>query len=441
MNRPHRKLADLLKNHLGNALIENSYFQMASTFFPSVMSTLFWILAARMYETSSVGYVTVLFSSLNILTVFASLGLGIAIIRFLPNSGEKGNRMLNTTFTIGGLASLIGSVAFIVGLDLWSPVLKEVLWEPIFAATFVMFSIVWTLRYLQSCVFLAKCKSRYTFSLNMLAGLVKLASLVLIVGVTSAVFGLFVAIGLGMVLTFLLAIVKFIPTVQRGYSPVPMICRESLQEIGHYTAANFVSRTLLQIQPFVLPIVVINALGAETSAFFYMAWAVGAMLIVLPSSIFNSLFAVASGSTFAQRENVIRSLRLLFALLLPAIIVLLLFADKILLLFGEDYSENGTTLMRLIALSIVPYAFNYLYVTIGRIEMKHGPLIAVSSGMTVLSLGLAYYLSAEMGLDGIGYGWLLGQTIVAIPVVALLWWKLQRGRTSRSALPDSGRPE
>lgn len=417
-----------LGSHLKDTLFNNSYFQMASALVPAAISMVFWIFAARVYDPSSVGYVSVLFSSLNIITVFSSLGLGIALIRFLPNSQSRGTRIINTSFTVGGIAAILLSLAFIAGLKLWSPQLVDILLKPYFVVVFIALSVIWTLRYLQSCVFLAKCQSRYTFVLNTVASILKLTFLVVISWITLTVFGLFMAIGLSAAAAFFVGLMGFLPKVQRGYSPIPTICMDTIREIGHYTTTNYLSRTLLQIQPFILPLIAINALGSEPSAYFYMAWTIGSMLVIIPASIFNSLLAVASKSAASLNVDISRSLRLLFTIALPSIALLFVLSEFILSFFGTEYSNNGATVLRLILLSVIPYSMNYLRITIDRVSTNHRNLVTVSTAMTVLSLGLTYYLATEMGLDGMGLGWMLGQTIVAIPVSLSIWKHVRNAR-------------
>ena len=196
-----------------------------------------------------------------------------------------------------------------------------------------------------------------------------------------------------------------------------------LNEIGHYSGGNYIARIFLQSSSLVLPLMVINILGAEMSAYFYIAWSVTAILKVIPTSIFNSLFAEGSNEEETLLANTKKSLKLLLLLLLPAILILLVIADKVLLLFGQAYFQNGALLLRIIAVSIIPYSINYLYITIARVKMDISSAIKVSVAITCLSLGLCYFLMLNMGLPGVGLGWLAGQSIVATPIALYLLWR------------------
>jgi len=67
------------------------------------------------------------------------------------------------------------------------------------------------------------------------------------------------------------------------------------------------------------------------------------------------------------------------------------------------------------SLSVIPWSINYIYITIGRIEKSIGNLIKVSVASAVTTVGFGYFMILKMGLNGAGFGWALGQTIVAIP--------------------------
>lgn len=412
-----------LKQHLNDPLFKNSYFLMASTAVTSILGFIFWIVAARLYEPAAVGLASAIIAALCLLAIFSNLGLGIGLIRFLPGAKDKGNSMINTCFTLSSLASMVIALIFLAGLEFWSPALLPVLQHPVFFASFIVFAIVWALNPLISCVFLAKRSTEFTFIQNAIASFLKLALIIPFAAFFNSAFGIFASVGMAVSVALLIAIFWFLPKVQQGYFPLCIVRREVLNEISHYSGGNYIARIFLQSSPLVLPLMVINILGAEMSAYFFIAWSITAILIVIPTSIFNSLFAEGSNEEETLRANTKKSLKLFLLLLLPAVIVVFVIADKVLLLFGQAYSQNGALLLRIIAVSIIPYSVNYLYITIARVKMDISGVIKVSAAIPCLTLGLCYFLMLNMGLPGIGLGWLAGQSIVATPVAAHLLWR------------------
>ena len=86
---------------------------------------IFWVLVTQFYSEVAVGFSSAVISAMGLLATVIVLGLDVSLIHFLPQT-EKPRELINTCFTIGTLSSLIISVAFPSGLNLWSPVLNFV---------------------------------------------------------------------------------------------------------------------------------------------------------------------------------------------------------------------------------------------------------------------------------------------------------------------------
>ncbi len=410
-----------LRSLYGVSLYRNAVYLMAGTLVTSVSGLVFWIIAARFYPVEAVGVASAVIASLGLLALFSELGLGVGLIRFLPGAGKNGNDMMNTCFTLSGLASVAIALVFLAGLHLWSPALLVVRQHPIFLAAFVVFVAATTLQGLVSNVFLAKLNTRFVFIKSIVLGVLRVALLPVLAVFFMGAFGIFASQGLAVTIAVLVAALWFLPKVQQGYRPIPKVDRKALNEVSRYAAGNYVGRLLWQVPPFVLPLVVLNALGAEMNAYFYIAWTIAIALRVIPSSVFNSLFAEGSNDEASIRTNTAKSLKLTFLLLLPLTIVIWIIADKLLLLFGEAYAENAALLLRVVTLAVIPWGVNYLYVSVERIRKNTRGIVTLTAAATCLSLGLSYILMLKMGLVGAGIGYAAGQSIVAVAVAIVLW--------------------
>ena len=67
----------------------------------------------------------------------------------------------------------------------------------------------------------------------------------------------------------------------------------------------------------ILPIMVLNVLGAEQAAYYYIAYAIAALLFIIPNAISMSLFVEGSHGE-ALKRTVVKSLVTIFSLLFPA---------------------------------------------------------------------------------------------------------------------------
>jgi O-antigen/teichoic acid export membrane protein len=158
---------------------------------------------------------------------------------------------------------------------------------------------------------------------------------------------------------------------------------------------------------------VINILGAEMNAYFYIAWAISGLLLAIPLATSTSLLAEGSFSPEKLRRNVIRSLKFIFLLLGAAIIVVFVFGRYLLLLFGEEYARNSFEILLILVLGSIPFAINSLYATIKRVQKEITPLIWVYGSIAIITLAASYLLMHNMGIIGVGIAWVNGNGVVA----------------------------
>ena len=114
-----------LRHQIKDPLYRNSLLLMASTAMTSGLGFFFWMVVARYYTEYEVGIAAAIISAVSVLALISSLGLNVALIRFLAKA-EKPVEMINSFFTINVLIALVVSGIFIAGLDLWSPAIAFV---------------------------------------------------------------------------------------------------------------------------------------------------------------------------------------------------------------------------------------------------------------------------------------------------------------------------
>lgn len=95
-----------------------------------------------------------------------------------------------------------------------------------------------------------------------------------------------VAVGTGILL--------LLPRVQKGYRPFPSVSKEVVNEMVHFSFANYAANMLWVLPQLILPLMVVNLLGAEQTAYFFIGWAVASILFVIPLATSFSLFAEGS---------------------------------------------------------------------------------------------------------------------------------------------------
>jgi O-antigen/teichoic acid export membrane protein len=413
-----------VRRHLADPLYKNSLFLILASAIGAPLGFVFWIVVAKQYSSSEVGLASAVVSAMGLLAVLSSLGFEIGVIRFLPQAADK-RVMINNCLTITGTCSVLLSVVFIVGLQLWSPALDVLQNNMLLGFCVVVFTVVTALLSVQRNVFIALRSARFVFLQDMIWQLLKiiLAVSLAFLAVSGIIFSWGIAICLALVIGNL-CLVKHQP----HYYPVPTISKGIVNDMLHFSLGNYLGNILSGAPTYVLPLMVVNILGAEPNAYFYMAYAIAAVLFMIPVAISQSLFAEGSHSPEKLRIDAIRAAKFTAIILTPLMIIILLVGDKLLLIFGQEYSQNASDVLRILSLSSIPLAFNALYVATKRVRSEIKPIIYTFLAITILTLGMSYSLMMLFGLTGVALGWTLSQTIVALGIGAILINKARRNR-------------
>jgi O-antigen/teichoic acid export membrane protein len=401
----------------GVSLYSNAVYLIAASAVSALVGFAFWLIAARFYLPTDVGLASAAISGASLLAMLANFGLGHGLIRFLPHSGKNASSLINSCFSLGSLTSLVLALIFLVGINLWSPALLFIRQNPIYLTAFLLFALASTLSILTGETFIAERRAGFVLAGGVIFNLLRLPLVILLAAFFHS-FGIFISVTIALGVTLLFNVFFFLPRAQLGYRPFFAVNKKVVNEMLHFSFANYLSVLFWAAPGLVLPIIVVNLLGAEFNAYFYIGWAIGGVLGVIPGAASTSLFAEGSSEQERLGINIWRSLKMILLLLVPAVVVILAFADRVLLLFGADYAENATTLVRILAISGLPLAINIVYLAIKRVEKKLKVIVSLTAFIAVVTLGLTYLLLPHMSINGAGIAWLISQAVVASVIMA-----------------------
>jgi O-antigen/teichoic acid export membrane protein len=416
-----------LKGRLRVPLYRNALYLMINAGITAMAGFAFWILAARLYSAEDVGLASATISAMMLLASFATLGLDYSLIRFLPNSGKKSNPMINSGLTLSGLSSIFFALVFVAGLGFWSRALLFLQRSPIQLCAFVVFTVGWTLYLVVQRTFVAMRLSGFALAQNGILQVIKIVAVILLATFLGA-FGIFASWGISQITAVLIGTFIFLPRIFPRYRPSISINGQIVKEMAHYSFSNYVANLLWNAPALILPIMVVNLVGTEDNAFFYIAWAIANVLFAIPVGTSLSLFADSSHDTQKTGQNVQRSLKLTLLILIPSIALISLIGAKLLHIFGAAYSENATELLWILGVSALPLSLNSIYFSTKRVEMKMKGVIAFNAFITVATLALSWVLMPHIGILGAGVAWLSSQSAVAL-IVIILW--LNRRKESK----------
>ena len=401
-----------LKSIFSISLYRNAIYLLSSTIVLSLTGFLFWIVAARFYSTESVGLASAAIAAMGLLAALSTLGLDFAIIGFWHNAGEKSRDMINSCMTVIVLASITVSIIFVVGLNFWSPALLTIREHPPFLFLFVMTVVATAAMTLNRQVFVAQRKAAFTLVQGLVFGLLRFVPLVLLATYFET-FGIFSSWGIAVLLAVVIGVLILIPRVESSYYPRPIVRKNLIKDMVGFSFTNYSAQIATVLPQFVLPLLVVNLVGEKQNAYFYICWAIGNILFMIPTSVSMSLFAEGSHDKTKLKQEVKQCFKLIAYILGPAVLLLLLFGGKLLLLFGKPYSENGTHLLWVLALSAIPVSVNYIYFSMKRVEMQMRSVVLLSWIIAIATLIMSYFLLPHMGITWVGVAWLSINAIVA----------------------------
>ena len=290
-----------------------------------------WVIAARFYSTEDVGLASATISAVMLLHLFSLMGFEFGLTHYLPiYKGDK-SKLINSCMTIVFFVSLIFALVFIVGLDVWSPALMWIRKNNGLLLSFIIFTILASLTPLQTLgVFVGLRKAKYSFIQNLSSSLLRLGALILLVGFGA--YGIFMSWVLASLFAFIIGLILTLRSIT-SYTPIPTIERGVINKILHYSLGNYISKIFSVIPSYSLPILVLNVLGAEQSAYFYIAWTISSVLLAIPIWTAHALLAESSYNPKELRRNSFEALKFIFLLLIPLVLGIIVFGKYILLFF------------------------------------------------------------------------------------------------------------
>ena len=405
-----------LKQTATTPLYSNAFYLMLNTAITSLLGFFFWMIVARFYTEAEVGFSSAIISAISLLALISLVGFNVSLVRFLPHA-DKPQALINSCYTLSGLISLVIAGICVAGVGFWSPALAFVKQNAIFTAAFVVFALLWTLSSLVDSTFVAGRRAGFVLSKNAIYSVLKLPLPILFVPFFHT-FGIVASWGIALAVALAVSIFLFLPKVQDSYKPVPTLRFSLLKDMWRYSGGNYLANLFMTCPSFILPQMVVNILSAEQNAYFYIGWMIAGLLFAIPLAVSTSLFAEGSHFEDKLKENVIRSLKFTYLLLVPAVIVLVLVGKWLLLAFGQSYSVNALHLLWVLSLSSLPSALSYIYTGILQVTGRIKELIAIWGFIALGTLLVSYLVMPATGIVGIGYAWLGAQTIVAIYVLA-----------------------
>lgn len=399
----------------------------ASAILTALVGLLGWLLAARLLTPPEVGRASAFVNGFVFVAGLAELGLGQASLKWLPGAGEHAPRLVTRVY-----AGVVAS-ALVLGI-VWGLITRNDLADQTglgVAATlglYVLACLAWSTFHVQDFILTGLGLARWVPVENLSFGFLRI---VLLVGLAKA-FG-----ALGVILSWVVptlaaaVVVSAVLALRRGRcAGVPGVV-PSRAKVTRLTGSTYASTIGITFMINLVPLVVTARFGPSIGAVFFIVWN-GVAAVELAAAGFGSALVVRlrGDSMFLLRA----ALRQVLPLFVVPLLIAALAAEPLLLLFGKDYADAGTTMLRLVCLGLALRLVSVLVVAIHLTATRTVRLVLINLGTAVAMIATAGLLDTNGSLTFLGLGYVVIQVVVVVVALLDLRGCAQRERAQASAV-------
>ncbi|HEY6794067.1 MAG TPA: hypothetical protein VI248_05240 [Kineosporiaceae bacterium] len=420
----------MLRDH---SLLRNSGFLLGTTVATSGLGYLYWGLAAHTYDPRAVGIASAFISLFGLTSFLGAMGVSSINVQMLPKLRHSRTQW-NSFFTASLLVPTVLTAALAavggVVLSMTNERFATLREGPVLAA-FVFGAAATTNALAFDAAFVSLRRSDQHLVRNSTFAVAKIPLLVapLIFRVHPGVLGILLSWDVALALSLLLAMVFLLrrsrPAFRwRVHTGLRQFLAQGRALLGYQL------ETLGGMLPaYVIPPLIVAVLGPSEAAVFYYTWSIGAFFFAVSSSVAQALFAEGANAA-ALRVQATHALAVCAALLGPVIVVVLVFAHQILEVFGTFYADRGAGTLRLCIVASVPDAITNVWVALLLVRRRLREAALLNWMMAVATMIATVVLLPMMGLEGVGWAWILGQSLGAVAALMPLWRLLTSGGMS-----------
>jgi O-antigen/teichoic acid export membrane protein len=392
-----------------NSLFSNAINLMLSAGVTALFGFVFWTIVARSFDPDTVGLATTLLSMSALLSLLGLVGFDTVFVRFLPKSKQPSDE-INNGMLVSGIASGLIAAIFCAIIPFVSPKLSFVNQNTLYIVAFIVFTIFTTWNTLTNAVLIAYRRTSFVIIINILFSALKMCLPFLIH--SGGPMTIFTFTGIAQVVNVLISIAIIVKVF--NYRPALRIHTKQLAEVRRYGSAVYFAQVLNLLPDSCLPLIVVNRLGAAAAAFFYIALTIANLLYTIAFSTAQALLAEASHDEENLANHIKSGFKFATALILPPIIILFIFCPFVLGLFGPDYKEGATTVLRILSIAGIGVVFGALMNFVFKQTKNLKAMLITSATNAVATVVLSLVLVGPLGLPGIGWAFIVSAVLSLI---------------------------
>jgi len=275
---------------------------------------------------------------------------------------------------------------------------------------FMLFTIMNSFTLTTGNAFLSFREAKYRFLQNLVLGSRVLLLFPLVI---FGSLGIFFSIGFAYLAASFFAVMLIRNFVQFEFK----IDRKFVKETFSFSMCNYIAGVLQSTPILILPILALNMLGSEQAALYYTAAAIGNLVQIIPDTFCTSFFVEASHG-MNLKKGVLNTLKSMYALQIPVIIITMLFSDILLGFFGTEYIV-AKDLLVIITLSTIFVSIYTIFIPIQNVRLHVKGVVLLNLTRFILLLSLSYCFICMFGLIGAGLAWMATYILLTAIIIGI----------------------
>lgn len=401
---------------VGDKLIVNATYIFGNTVAASIVGFLFWTVASRVFSSSQVGLASSIISIAQLLHFVGLLGLGIGIIRFLPED-EAPAELFTSIALFSFLAVFLLGSGYLLLVPVISPSLAPVFNGFIPYLIFILLLLLMTLFALLGSLYVAAREAKFSLYQMMIMNFFRLAVIYFVSSLK--VWGIIGSLALGYFIAILISGGKYLPRVLPGFVFRLRIYWQKIGQIISFSFGNYIGDIFRQMPRSLAAPIALEVLGKTSSAHVYIVLMIAAFVSGPGLALGNSALVEGVHSPRNYQRNLLKAGYLSIGITVPIATLMYILTPFILGLFGEGYVEHACDLFRMMLIASPFVTGNLVLLNYLRIKKFIKELVISSLLLSIIALSIIFQFMESGGLISIGYGWLIAQIVVTFYLVII----------------------
>jgi O-antigen/teichoic acid export membrane protein len=400
------------------ALARGGAALLANSALTAILGVVFWLVAARLLTTSTVGRGSALGAALLTISGFSQLNYARSLSGLMPRD-TRPRRLLARVYGLTCACSLVVGLVSALILPEAGASFRYLRGDILFIAVFSGSVVLWTIFNLEDTALTSMRQATIVPFENGAYGVLKVICLFALwrIGQRTSV-ALFISWVLPLVAVILPVNLFLFLRAVPAQAPSPTALEKRSPPWVRYDFAGYL---LWLAGTLPLPVLVAIMVGATKAASFYVPFTIVTAIDLLSLNLGNSLTAELSRSDGIITPAARSHLRRVWVTVGLIAALLCIVSPYVLLAFGDTYRAGGTLILRIFMIAALPRSVLFIGIAVLRSRSDGRAILLLQAISSVGTLGLGLALSRPLGGVGTALGWLTASCVAALAALPAVY--------------------